>query len=98
MKLVDIDFCAQNACIVSAGSEIGGSLIKWNTALNKIWTYNVDPKITVNCVAVCPHVEDLVAVGAHFGLVFVYNLKGNKSFRYFAFKTKASCFSNNHFS
>lgn len=74
MKMVDVDVFPQNNCIVTASEN--GSVLKWHVDANKVWMYNVDPKIIINCIAVCPHVEDLIAIGAQFGLVLIYSLKG----------------------
>lgn len=77
MKLVDLDVFVQSNCVVSASEN--GNVVKWNVNLNKMWIYSIDPKnrSIINCIATCPHEEDLIAIGTRDRAVLIYSLKGD---------------------
>ncbi len=76
LKLVDIDYVKKTNSIFSIAEQ--GSVVKWDLQQNKLWTYTIQGKFSLCCMAACPHTEDLVAIGTRFGRVLVFSTKGTQ--------------------
>lgn len=72
-KVISVDWSKKDSNFVYAVTQ-DGVLISWNLKY-KAPCITILKKVTVMCMASCPHDENIVAIGAKGGLVYIVDTR-----------------------